>query len=138
MIETRVAQIQPADVQVGDAAVLAANDLVYEISGVRLVNAVSLDLMPGDMVVVVGPNGAGKTTLLRLLGGVLKPTSGDVRLLGKPFADWSARERARLIASVPQHTNLDFDVAALDLVLLGRHPHPGRFQMECTPDFALA
>ena len=56
MIETRIAQIEPANVQVGDAAVLAANDLVYEISGVRLVNAVSLDLKPGDMVVVVGPD----------------------------------------------------------------------------------
>ena len=118
--------------------ILMARDLVYQIGLEPLVHGVSVDLRPGEVLVVVGPNGAGKTTLLRLLGGLLSPTSGSVYLLGKPLPGWSARDRARLIASVPQHTNLDFDVTALDLVLMGRHPHLGRFQLEGTADLLVA
>src|SRR3954463_10751703 len=94
--------------------------------GARFVDRVSLGVRAGEVMVVVGPNGAGKTTLLRLLAGLIPTTAGDVTLLGRPVSEWPARERARLVASVPQHTNLDFDVTALDLVLMGRHPHLGR------------
>lgn len=118
--------------------ILAADHVTYLVDGVPLIEEVTLELRAGEVIAVVGPNGAGKTTLLRIVSGLLKPSAGTVRLHGRPLQSWSSRERARLIASVPQHTNLDFDVTALDLVLMGRHPHLGRFQLEGSADVAVA
>ncbi len=63
-------------------AALAASALVRAFGGRRAVNGVSLTLGVGDCLALFGPNGAGKTTLLRLLGGLLKPSSGNTLLYG--------------------------------------------------------
>lgn len=56
--------------------------LSREFSGRRVVDEVSFSLGKGECLALFGPNGAGKTTLLRLLGGLLKPTSGKVEPSG--------------------------------------------------------
>lgn len=55
---------------------------------------VSLEVGGGEMVVVNGPSGAGKTTLLLLTGGMLRPTSGAVRVAGQDLYSMSHAERA--------------------------------------------
>lgn len=72
---------------------------------------------------MVGPNGAGKSTLLRVLAGELRPTHGDVRLLGKPLNAWKSQEVARQRAVLPQSTTLPFAFRVEEVVLLGRAPH---------------
>jgi putative ABC transport system ATP-binding protein len=49
---------------------------------VRAVNDISLEISPGELVMIMGPSGSGKTTLLSMLGGLLKPSSGDVAING--------------------------------------------------------
>ena len=44
---------------------------------------VSLEVTPGSFAALIGPNGAGKSTLLRLLLGVLKPTRGEISIMGR-------------------------------------------------------
>lgn len=51
-----------------------------------LFEALDLSLAPGDMLQIAGPNGSGKTSLLRLLAGLMQPSAGEVRLLGRPLA----------------------------------------------------
>jgi heme exporter protein A len=60
---------------------------------------VDLTLAAGESLVVLGPNGAGKTTLLRILATLLRPSSGDVRVLGArlPGEAWKARGRIGLL-----------------------------------------
>ena len=70
---------------------LEAVGLVRTFGGLRAVDGVSFQLQPGELLTVFGPNGAGKTTLLRMLGGVMRPTSGHVRVAGAP-ADVTSRE----------------------------------------------
>jgi len=59
---------------------------VYDGHGrqVEAIADISFDVAAGQFVCVVGPSGCGKTTLLRCIGGLLKPTSGDVRVGGEP------------------------------------------------------
>lgn len=51
---------------------------------VEVLAGIDLDVHPGEFVSVVGPSGGGKTTLLKVVAGLLAPTSGDVRLDGRP------------------------------------------------------
>jgi heme exporter protein A len=64
---------------------------------------VSFELPLGQSLVVLGPNGAGKTTLLRLLATLLRPSGGDVAVLGArlPREAWRARGRIGFVAHEP-------------------------------------
>lgn len=74
---------------------LQATDLVRDFGTRRAVSGVSLTLAPGDCLALFGPNGAGKTTLLRMLGGLLRPTSGSAAIDGIPLPG-GAEVRARV------------------------------------------
>jgi iron complex transport system ATP-binding protein len=99
---------------------------------------VSVAIPPGSLTGLLGPNGCGKTTLLKLLCGVLQPHAGAVALDDQPLASFTRRELARHIAVVPQETHPAFDYTAMEMVLMGRHPHLGAFQLEGPADFAIA
>jgi iron complex transport system ATP-binding protein len=99
---------------------------------------VSVSIAPGSLTGLLGPNGCGKTTLLKLLSGVLKPDLGSVRLGDREVRLLSARAIARQIAVVPQETHPAFDFTVLEMVLMGRHPHLGAFQLEGPGDLAIA
>jgi iron complex transport system ATP-binding protein len=99
---------------------------------------VDLDVAPGEVVGLLGPNGAGKSTLVRVLAGVLGPYRGTVRLVGDELSRLRRREAARRIAVVPQEPAFDFPFSALEVVLLGRHPHLSGLAFESDHDLELA
>jgi iron complex transport system ATP-binding protein len=99
---------------------------------------VSLDVRAGALIGVLGPNGSGKTTLLGLLAGMRRPTSGSVALDDRPLASYTRRELAVRMAVVPQETHLAFDYSVMEMVLMGRHPHLGLFEVEGPADLAVA
>ena len=77
------------------------------IAGRPLVNNVSLNLEPGEVVGLLGPNGAGKTTTFNLVTGLLKPDTGRVVLDGEPVAHLAMPQRARLgIGYLPQEASV--------------------------------
>jgi ATPase subunit of ABC transporter with duplicated ATPase domains len=69
----------PPEPAVGSAPVLSACGLSVRLSGRQVLRDITLELVPGDRVLISGPNGAGKTTLLRALTGQLTPDAGQVR-----------------------------------------------------------
>jgi iron complex transport system ATP-binding protein len=102
------------------------------------VSGVSIAAGRGDVVGLIGPNGSGKTTLLRLMAGMLRPNAGQVLLDGQPLDRLKRREIARRLAVVPQETHSTFDFSVLEIVLMGRYPHLGAFEVEGPRDLAMA
>jgi ABC-type cobalamin/Fe3+-siderophores transport system ATPase subunit len=122
---------------------LQARDLSFSYrskhaAGRRVLSGVSIDVQPGTIVGLLGPNGSGKTTLVRILAGMLRPDSGTVVLDGTPVAQMPRRELARRIAVVPQETHTTFDFSVIDMVLMGRYPHLGPFELEGRDDLEIA
>jgi iron complex transport system ATP-binding protein len=103
-----------------------------------VLDGVSLDLVRGSVVGLLGPNGSGKTTLLRIMAGVLEPLSGLVRFGGRTLHEMSRLDRARRIALVAQEHRSTFDFTVLEIVLMGRYPHLGAFELEGADDLHIA
>jgi iron complex transport system ATP-binding protein len=118
---------------------LLAADVSFAYHGrTPVLRGVSMDVPPESFVGVLGPNGSGKTTLLRILAGTLLPTSGRVRLDGDDLARTSRGTLARRMAVVPQETQLAFEYSVIEVVLMGRYPHLGAFEIEGPADLAIA
>ncbi len=109
--------------QTATQSFLVAQDLQYRAeNGVVLLQDVSLRVLEGSTLAIAGPNGAGKTTLLRLLSGCETPTRGTVMIKGRDLRQFSATERARLIAVVGQQEQPDGRLTLRDYVALGQIP----------------
>jgi len=94
----------------------------------RLVGSeLDVALAEGEVLALLGPNGGGKTTLLKTLLGLLPPLAGVVRFAGRSLATTSVRERARLLAYVPQSHVATFAFPVETIVLMGRTPHGSLF-----------
>ncbi len=83
-----------------DQPVLQAENIVKELgAGAGLVVAlkgVSFELVPGELTLLMGPSGSGKTTLLSILGCIMTPTSGQIRIAGDVINGRSAEELAKV------------------------------------------
>lgn len=88
-------------------------------------SGVQLAVRGGEMTGIVGPNGSGKSTLLRVLSGFENPRSGRVSIDGRGIGDYSHRERARIVAFLPQTVAPVFSLNVFEVVCLGRFPYIG-------------
>ncbi len=92
------------------------------LGGRRVLDGVTLDVRPGEVLALVGPNGAGKSTLLAVLSGELAPTEGRVTLDDRDLAGFSPLELARRRAVLTQESQLSFPFLVSDVVEMGRSP----------------
>ncbi|NIM06943.1 MAG: ATP-binding cassette domain-containing protein [Armatimonadetes bacterium] len=103
-----------------------------------VISNLSLSVQEGEFIGLVGPNGSGKSTLIRLFSRVLHPLAGEVRVEGEDIRKKGASWLARKIAVVPQDSPVAFDFSVLEMVLMGRSPHLGRFTVEGKEDLGVA
>jgi cobalamin transport system ATP-binding protein len=108
----------------GHAVALDVEGLGVRLGGQEILRDVAFDVAAGSWVCAIGPNGAGKTSLLHAVAGLL-PFEGRVGLWGREVGAYPRRERARLVALVPQQPVIPEGVTVKDYVLLGRTPHLG-------------
>lgn len=98
----------------------------------------SLDVREGEILGIIGPNGSGKTSLLKLMAGLLRPHNGRVSLHGSDVAARSPLEMARLVAMVPQESQVLFPFTVGELVLMGRFVHQQGWGWESADDLRIA
>jgi iron complex transport system ATP-binding protein len=107
----------------------------FRYGDVSVLRNLSIDVRQGDFVCIVGPNGAGKTTLLRVMTQYFPPAEGRALLFGRAERERSPKERARLVALVPQTEDMVFPHSVRAMVLLGRYPHLSGFGFESPADY---
>jgi zinc transport system ATP-binding protein len=95
-------------------------------NGVLALDGINIDVDEKDLIALIGPNGAGKSTLLKVILGLIRPTSGSVKLFGTQ----ELSKNLKYVGYVPQSaqardSNLPFSV--YETAMLGRTPHAGLF-----------
>jgi ribose transport system ATP-binding protein len=105
---------------------LELNGISKTYPGVTALNGVSLSVARGEIIGLIGENGAGKSTLMKVLGGVIAPSAGTIRIDGKDRPEFTVNDEIGSgVAFVHQELNLfdNLDVAAN--VFIGREPWYG-------------
>ncbi|MDO8682858.1 MAG: ABC transporter ATP-binding protein [Armatimonadota bacterium] len=105
-------------------AILALHDCTISFGGLLAVDKANIALKSGELVGLIGPNGAGKTTVFNLITGVYRPSSGEIRLNGRPIHGQKPhRIAAQGVARTFQNIRLFGSLSALDNVRIGAHAH---------------
>lgn len=115
---------------------LTAEGVSYRVGAHTLLEEVTLELNPGEILGLIGPNGAGKSTLANLLAGLTSPASGSVVVDERDLQSVPMNQRARKIAYLPQHPSVHWSLTVADVVALGRIPHVGRLGRHSAADTA--
>jgi iron complex transport system ATP-binding protein len=113
-------------------------NIAVSVPGRRLVESLNFDLCRGQFLAVLGPNGTGKSLTLHTLAGLRGPDEGSVTLNGIAVNNANRHFVAQHLSLLPQYTEDVFPSTVLDTVLVGRHPHIGRFHWESSADRAMA
>ena len=103
-----------------------------------VLHSISMNVSPGEFIGILGPNGSGKSTLLKLLGGVLKPDSGQLYFKERNYLDYKQKQLAQSITWVPQEHPMAFNFKVSEIVLMGRHPYLSAFTFEGVDDVKIA
>jgi len=106
----------------GAGPALQARDLQAGYRGVPCVRGVSIDVNPGEIVVILGPNGAGKTTTLLTLSGALPTLGGDVLWRGTPTKAGLHRRVAGGLGVIPEERSITSRLSVRDNLRIGPGP----------------
>ena len=114
--------------------IFEVKNLFYEANNQKILEDISLTILPGDYGAIIGPNGGGKTTLIRLLLGLAKPTRGEIKLFGQALTKF---KRWNKIGYVPQRAaqlDQNFPATVLEVVKMGRIAKQGFFKRTSQED----
>ncbi|MDX3926104.1 MAG: ATP-binding cassette domain-containing protein [Shinella sp.] len=105
------------------APLLEVNNLSRHFGAVRALENCSLVVHPGEVVALAGDNGAGKTTMIKVISGVYPPTSGEIRVEGRPMSFSSPQDaREKGIETIYQDLALADNLTIGANIFLGREP----------------
>ena len=101
---------------------ISATSVGVDLEGRTILDGVSIDVVPGEVLVLVGPNGAGKSTLLGVLSGERSPSRGTVTVEGRELRGIRHAELARVRSVLTQENSVSFPFLVSEVVAMGRSP----------------
>ena len=97
--------------------------ITKEFPGVRALDHISFDILPGEVHVLIGENGAGKSTLMKILSGVYTPTSGKIICNGHEYSALNTKTSYdEGIAIVYQELSVINELSILENLFVGKLP----------------
>lgn len=113
---------------------LQVENLSFSYGQKEILDSVSFSVESGEFVSLLGANGEGKTTLFRSILGFITPSKGTVSIDSRNLKDIPLKERAKLIAYIPQESKQTFDYSVKNTVLMGLTPHLSSMSMPSKAD----
>ncbi len=101
---------------------IRAVDVSVDLDAITVLDGITLDVVAGEVLVIVGPNGAGKSTLLGVLSGERRPVRGAVWIDERDVAGIRHSELARLRSVLTQENQVSFPFRVIEIVSMGRAP----------------
>jgi len=103
-------------------------------STVHALNGISLEVKKGEWLNILGPSGSGKTTLLNVIGGMIKPTEGEIQIEGDLLTDFSSNQlqeyRRNRIGYIFQDYRLFDQYTVLENVMIPQWPYMDKKELE--------
>jgi len=110
------------------------NHICFNYADRKVIDDISIALVPGKFYGIIGPNGSGKTTMVDLLSRHRLPAQGRISYGGRALSSFSKKELSREIALVPQNFYINFPFTVKEIVMMGRYPHIPRFAAPSSDD----
>jgi len=102
--------------------ILDVDGVAFTYRSTPVIQGVTFDLRPKQILAILGPNGVGKTTLLKCMNAILRPKAGSIMVEDLDLLTADRMEIARRMGYVPQRSEAG-RITAFDAILLGRRPH---------------
>jgi len=102
---------------------LKIDKLNFSYNEKSLFEDISFEIQTAENVAIIGPNGSGKSTLIKLIAGILKLQSGEIKIDQKPLEEYKRINLAKSMAYVPQNVDITFNFSVYDVVKMGRYPY---------------
>lgn len=116
---------------------IEVTDVNAVLGGSHILHDITMSTEGSRFIGVIGPNGSGKSTLLKCVYRVLSPSSGEIKLDGRPMRSIHVRESAKLIAVVSQHNYYNFEFSVEEVVLMGRAPYKRALERDNAEDYRI-
>lgn len=116
---------------------LEVDNLKFGYGKKLVLDGVSFNIKKGEFLSIIGPNGSGKSTLLKTLNNLYPSNLGEISLEGRNINKFTKKDLAKKMALVLQDNTIDYEFTVEDIVLMGRHPHKGRFKRETEEDYKI-
>jgi zinc transport system ATP-binding protein len=110
-----------------EPAVFEVHGLRYQVNNQEILKNLSLIIKKGDYCAVIGPNGGGKTTLIRILLGLEKASSGEIKLFGKAFKDFHEWNKIGYVPQRVAQVDTNFPATVYEVVQMGLSASRKRF-----------
>jgi iron complex transport system ATP-binding protein len=91
----------------------------------KVLKNINLEAEKGELITLIGPNGSGKSTLLKCINNYLKADQGTIKVKNQQIRNFSQKELAKIIAYVPQASEINFNLDVFETVLMGRKAYSG-------------
>ena len=112
-------------------------NLNFSVRGQNILSNISLEILPAQYIAIIGPNGGGKTTLIRMLLGLDKPSSGEIKIFGKKLKSFKEWHKIGFVPQRASHVDSSFPATVLDIVKMGRTSQRKLFSIFSEDDKAI-